>query len=85
MDEKELARRAKALPERFADRVGDELPILRSYAAGGEWGELVDDLLATLAAADVTVTAAERDELVVLAQVMNLDAATSLGKLKVAG
>ncbi|MQA78782.1 MAG: hypothetical protein GEV10_09955 [Streptosporangiales bacterium] len=68
MDEKETARRAKALPDRFADRVGDELSILRSHAAGGEWGELVDDLLATLAKHKAPVTPAERDELRALAE-----------------
>lgn len=84
MDEHELARRAKLLPDTFANRVGDELPILRSHAAGGEWGELVDDLLATLVHFGAPVTAAEHDELVALAEATN-EGAEYIGKLTVVG
>jgi hypothetical protein len=73
MDEHELAERAYALPNRFADRLDSaNLATVREYAEVGEWGEEIDLLLACLSAARRPVTAAERGELVALLQAMGL-------------
>jgi hypothetical protein len=59
-----LAARTKRLPEAFADRVRDaDLEGPRSMAGGGEWGELLDLLIAALRAGGSAITADERDEL----------------------
>jgi hypothetical protein len=64
MNESEIIRRAEALPGRFAARLpAQTLASLRLMEAGGEYGELVIELAATLAARSAPVTAAERDEL----------------------
>lgn len=64
MDEYELADRAHALPDRFADRIeAQDLAHIRSAARGGEWTEEVDNLLACLQNAGRSITADERDEL----------------------
>ena len=71
MDEYELAKRAYALPARFADRVNPaDLATIREYAEVGEWGEEVDLLLACLGSARHSVTAEERGELVALLDAM---------------
>jgi hypothetical protein len=63
-NEAELAARTKRLPEIFADRVRNaDLEGLRSMAAGGEWGELLDLLIAALRHNGSAITTAERDEL----------------------
>jgi hypothetical protein len=63
-NEAELAARTKRLPENFADRVRDaDLDGLRSMAGGGEWGELLDLLIAALRDSGSAITAGERDEL----------------------
>lgn len=72
MDENQIARRAEQLPDRFADRVGDELTILRSLAQAGEWAELIDDLIGTLAARGALISPDERKELEVLLDAMRL-------------
>lgn len=60
----ELIRRAADLPDQYADRIPvPQLDGLRSLARGGQWGELVDALLAGLVKRHQVVTAAERDEL----------------------
>jgi len=75
MDEYELAERAYALPDRFADRLDStDLATVREYAEVGEWGEEIDLLLASLRAARQPVTAAEREELVALLEDMGLPA-----------
>ncbi len=73
MDEYELAERAHALPDRFADRLepGD-LATVRQYADVGEWGEEIDLLLATLSATRQPITTAERSDLLVLLKAMGL-------------
>lgn len=59
-NEAELAARTKRLPELFADRVRDaDLEGLRSMAGGGEWGELLDLLIAALRLNGATITADE--------------------------
>jgi len=64
MDEHEIARRASALPGRFADRLPPEtLDSLKLMQEGGEYGELTLELAATLAATSTTVTSAEQQEL----------------------
>jgi len=61
MDEAELAARTARLPDTFADRLPrDALRALRIMADGGEWGEMLDLLLAVLSQAGTAVTAAER-------------------------
>jgi hypothetical protein len=63
-NEAELAARTQRLPEVFADRVRDaDLEGLRSMAGGGEWGELLDLLIAALRAGGSAITADEGDEL----------------------
>lgn len=62
--EAELAARTKRLPDRFANRVRSaDLEGLRSMASGGEWGELLDLLIAALQYRGSAITASERDEL----------------------
>jgi hypothetical protein len=61
-NEAELAARTKRLPDHFADRVRDtDLEGLQSMAGGGEWGELLDLLIAALRLTGATITAGERD------------------------
>lgn len=73
MDQYELAERAYKLPQRFADRLNQaDLATVREYAEVGEWGEEIDLLLACLSAAQRSVTAAERGELVALLEAMDL-------------
>lgn len=75
MDEYEVAERAHALPERFADRLDPtDLATVREYAEAGEWGEEIDLLLACLSAARRPVTAAERGELVALLEAIGMSA-----------
>lgn len=64
MDEHELADRAHALPDRFADRIeASDLAHIRSAARGGEWTEEVDNLLACLQNGGRSITTDERDEI----------------------
>ena len=64
MDEHELAKRAYALPDRFADRLAPaDLASVREFAQVGEWAEELDLLVAALAAAHQPVSPSERDEL----------------------
>jgi hypothetical protein len=75
VDDYELAKRAYALPDRFADRLDPaDLATVREYAEAGEWGEEVDLLLACLGAARHGVTGAERAELVALLGAMGMSA-----------
>jgi hypothetical protein len=73
MDEYEIAERAHALPDRFADRLDPaDLKTVREYAEVGEWGEELDLLLAALRETQRPITALERSELVTLLQAMGL-------------
>ena len=73
MDEYEIARRASKLPDQFASRLAPEkLEGLRLMDMGGEYGELTVELAATLAATATPVSAAERDELQLLLEVMDM-------------
>jgi hypothetical protein len=64
MDEYEVARRASALPDRFATRLpADTLEGLKEMEGGAEYGELAIELAATLAKTGAPVTTAEQGEL----------------------
>jgi hypothetical protein len=64
MDIYELARRARVLPDLYATRLPPAtLAGLRQMAGGGEYGELVIELTATLAKSGVIVSADEQQEL----------------------
>jgi hypothetical protein len=73
MDDYEIAERACALPDTFADRLEpNDLATIREYAEVGEWGEEIDLLLASLRAGRRSVTAAERAELTALLAAMGM-------------
>ena len=73
MDEHEIGRRARALPAVFADRLPDStLTGLRLMDEGGEYGELVLELAATLAKVGATVSTAEQQEIRVLLASMDM-------------
>ena len=73
MNESEVIEHTEALPDHYANRVRPEdLAGMRSMAGGGEWQELVDLLIASLALTQAPVTAGERDELRSLAEAMDL-------------
>jgi hypothetical protein len=85
MDRYEVARRASALPVRFADRVApDTLDSIQLMDEGGEYGELTIELAASLAAHNTPVTAAERDELLALLEATDMPTGP-IGKLNVRG
>lgn len=73
VNEAEVIERAEALPDRYANRVRpQDLDGMRSMADGGEWQELVDLLIASLAMTQAPVTSGERNELRTLAKAMDL-------------
>ena len=73
MNGSEVIERAEALADRYANRVRpQDLDGMRSMADGGEWQELVDVLIASLAMTRAPVTPSERDELKTLAEAMDL-------------
>lgn len=73
MDRSELSRRAKALPDRFADRLDPTgLRHVREDLGAGEWAEGLDNLIAGLANLNAPVTPEERDELAALLEAINL-------------
>lgn len=75
MDDQELSRRAKALPDRFDGRTSPEwLTYARSALQAGEWGEGLEILLAGLAKDHIPVSADERDELAALLNATGLPA-----------
>ena len=85
MNQTEIIQRAEALPDRFADRLPTQtLDSLRLMEAGGEYGELVIELAAALAAQDVPVTTGERDELRDLLDAMGMPT-DPIGQLKLQG
>lgn len=64
MNASELAERARALPDRFTDRLEPtDLASIRRIASGGEWTEEIDLLLACLQHDEVAITTEERDDL----------------------
>ena len=64
MNAHEIARRASALPDRFATRVPEHtLTSLRQMERAGEHGELTIELTATLVNTGAAVSAAEQREL----------------------
>lgn len=72
MEDKELAQRAYALPDRFADRLSSkDLANIREYASVGEWSEEIEELLACLLHDARTITVAERKELQALLDAMD--------------
>lgn len=73
MNESEVIEHTEALPDRYANRVRPEdLDGMRSMAEGGEWRELVDILIASLALTQAPVTQDERDELNSLLEAMDM-------------
>lgn len=61
-NEAELATVTKRLPEMFARRVrAVDFDGLRSMADAGEWGELLDLLVAALRVTNAAITVEERD------------------------
>jgi hypothetical protein len=64
VDERALADRTARLPDMFADRLrhGD-LDDLRTMAGGGEWGLLLNELVATLRVMRTPVSRQELSEL----------------------
>ncbi len=85
MDEHEIARRVSKLPASFGDRIPPQtLEIVELMNDGGEYGELTIELAASLAAHNVPVTAAERDELLALLEAMEMPT-DPIGKLNVQG
>jgi hypothetical protein len=73
VNDNEMMDRVNALPDRFAARLEPAtFNQVRSAARAGEWGEAVDNLIAGLAETQAAVTAAERDELRSLLDVMGL-------------
>jgi hypothetical protein len=85
MDLHEIARRASSLLQRFADRVPSQTrENIELMNEGGEYGELTIELAASLAAHQVPVTAAERDELRALLEAMDMPT-DPIAKLNVQG
>ena len=83
MDRYEVARRASALPARFANRVPSAtLESIELMNEGGEYGELTIELAASLVAHNTPVTGAERDELLALLEAMDMPT-DPIGKLNV--
>jgi hypothetical protein len=79
VNESEVIERVEALPDRYAGRVRpQDLDGMRSMADGGEWQELVDVLIASLATTQAGVTSSlwDRDESRSGTSVMSLRPAT---------
>jgi thioredoxin-like negative regulator of GroEL len=73
MNDHEIAERAHALPDTFADRLSPaDLATVREYAEVGEWGEEIDLLLACLTSGRRSLTAVERMELIELMEAMGM-------------
>jgi hypothetical protein len=61
---RELAQAIRCLPERFTDRLPDRtLQRISIAASGGQWQQVLDDLIGSLHAHNQPVTAEERDQL----------------------
>lgn len=84
MDEYEMVRRVRVLPEQFASRLDESVNEgLRSMNDGGEWDELIDLLVAALVNRRAAVTAAEQQELRELLAAMHMPT-DMLERIKVA-
>lgn len=60
----ELIARCRESVELYEDRLSEtSLMVIRMHLAGGEWGEVVSNLVADLANSHTAVTRAERDGL----------------------
>jgi hypothetical protein len=71
--EDEIIDRAETLPDRFADRLTESaLWSVKRMRGGGEYGLMTIEVAASLAAHQVPVTAAERDELRALLEAMDM-------------
>jgi hypothetical protein len=71
--EDEIIDRAETLPDRFADRLTESaLWSVKRMRGGGEYGLMTIEVAASLAAHQVPVTAAERDELRALLEAMEM-------------
>lgn len=69
MNQDDVFKVGRELPERYADRVSPEVRDgMQLMRDGGEYGGLVGLLTATLAKSGVPITAGERDELRELAE-----------------
>ncbi|MQY24860.1 hypothetical protein [Nocardia aurantia] len=67
MDLVKLHNDSRALLERFADRLSVEtLATYRTFSDVGEWGELIDNLCASLVLDRIPMTPAERDSVTAL-------------------
>ncbi|MBC6457862.1 hypothetical protein HKK72_08100 [Actinomadura sp. HBU206391] len=64
MGHRELALAIRRLPERFTDRLPDRtLQRISIAASGGQWQQVLDDLIGSLHAYNQPVTVEERDQL----------------------
>jgi hypothetical protein len=73
MDERELVKRCRALPGRFADRLSPkDLADVEEFSSVGEWDEEVDLLLSGLNNGGQTISAKERDEIKALLDHMQM-------------
>jgi hypothetical protein len=73
VNESEVIEHTEALPDRYANHVRlEDLDGMRSMAEGGEWQELVDIRIASLALTQAPVTRDERDELNSLLEAMDM-------------
>ena len=85
MEEKEPARRAHALPDRFVDRLDPKyLASVCAYASVGEWGEEIEEHLTCLEHDGLAITTAEREELQILLDAIG-EPSDRLDQLRVAG
>jgi hypothetical protein len=73
MNETEFVMTMKALPGRYADRMSaEDLEGLQLMAQGGEWGEEIDLLVASLAGTQQPISDQERQVLRQLLERMDL-------------
>ncbi len=64
MNEDALAAAAEQLPTQYAERIGEQgVEGLNAFAVGGEWGLVIQELLAGLQAVGATITPTEREHL----------------------
>ena len=69
MDDSDVAQIFATLPDRYANRLpNDVLAYVRGWDSGGEYGEALSVLTAYLAHSGTAVTEDERDELAELAE-----------------
>jgi hypothetical protein len=70
---RDVARAIRCLPERFTDRLPDRtLQRLSIAASGGQWEQVMGDLIASLRAHNQPVTAEERDQLLAVLEALSL-------------